>query len=76
LGGAYIAVIAMCAAFGDSPQIKFQGRASLYRIHDRLRHVCATRVRDYTGSVAAPEVVSGILSVDRILLPAAERTRI
>jgi len=33
-------------------------------------------VRDYTGSVAAPEAVSGILPIDRVLLPADERTRI
>ncbi|MGH9358753.1 MAG: REP-associated tyrosine transposase [Terriglobia bacterium] len=32
--------------------------------------------RDYTGSAAAPEIVRGILPVDRILLPADERTRI
>ena len=32
--------------------------------------------RDYTGSVAASEAISGILPVDRVLLPADERTRI
>ena len=33
-------------------------------------------VHDTTGSVAAPEIISGILPVDRVLLPADERTRI
>jgi len=33
-------------------------------------------VRDTTGSVAAPEAISGILPVDRVLLPPDERTRI
>ena len=32
--------------------------------------------RDYTGSVAAPEMITGVLPVDRLLLPADERTRI
>jgi len=33
-------------------------------------------VRDYTGGVAAPAAISGILPVERVLLPADERTRI